>query len=178
MAFYPISQTINQLTVASMKATERTASYARWSFLLSIPELLLTYLLLAPVNAPVPGLHLGAVGMAIKTALYGLVAAQIYDWVNCRFFKIRYAAELTRKLVVALTIGATSVVLVGGGVRWLPRLGVSDVTALSVSSCIYAAAVMLLVMLWPGVAGISREQLMQGLRPFGCHADNPGRVAK
>jgi O-antigen/teichoic acid export membrane protein len=178
MAFYPISQTINQLTVASMKATERTASYARWSFLLSIPELLLTYLLLAPVTAPVPGLHLGAVGMAIKTALYGLVVAQIYDWLNCRFFKIRYAAELTRKLVAALTIGATAVVLVGGGVRWLPRLGMSDVTALCVSSCLYAAAVMLLVLLWPGVAGISREQLTQSLRPFGWRTHNPGRVAK
>jgi O-antigen/teichoic acid export membrane protein len=169
MAFYPISQTINQLTVASMKATERTASYARWSFLLSIPELLLTYLLLAPASASVPGLHLGAIGMAIKTALYGLLAAQVYDWLNCRFFKIRYATVLAQKVIAAIAVGTLAVVLVGAGAPWLRRMGMSSAVALCASSCAYAAAVALMVLLWPGLAGLTRGQLLRSMRLVGRH---------
>ena len=34
MAFYPVSQTMNQLAMAALKAMERTGSYARWTLLL------------------------------------------------------------------------------------------------------------------------------------------------
>jgi O-antigen/teichoic acid export membrane protein len=163
MAFYPISQTINQLTVASMKATERTASYARWSLLLSIPELLLTYVLLAPVNLPIPGMQLGAIGMAIKTALYGLVTSLVYDWVSCRFFNIRYSAALARKATATIAVGATALILIYEGGSWLRRVGMSDATALCAASCAYAAAVGLLLFLWPDLAGITREQLLRGM---------------
>jgi O-antigen/teichoic acid export membrane protein len=167
LAFYPISQTINQLTMASMKATERTASYARWTILLSVPDLFLTYLLLAPTTAPVPGLHLGAIGMASKTAFYGLLTAQVYDWLNCRYLKIGYARVLVRRLVVAAAVGALAVVLLGSGGSWLQRMGMGGIAALALSSCAYAAAVAVLVLLWPGLMGISREQLVRGLRLLG-----------
>ncbi len=168
MAFYPISQTINQLTAASMKATERTASYARWSVLLSIPDLLLTYLLLAPTTAPVPGLHLGAIGMAIRTAFYGLVTAEIYDWLNCRFFKIGYVKVLIRKLAVAAAVGVLAILLLGSFSVWLQQMGMGPVAALTLTSGAYAAAVVILVLLWPGAAGISREQLVRRVRLLGC----------
>ena len=164
MAFYPISQTINQLTVASMKATERTASYARWSLLLSIPELLLTYVLLAPATMPVPGLQLGAIGLAIKTSLYGLVTSLVYDWVSCRFFKVSYFAALARKATATIAIGTTAVVLIYIGGSWLRHLGVSDTISLCAASCSYAIAVALLLLIWPDLAGITREQLLRGVR--------------
>ena len=174
LAFYPISQTINQLTVASMKATERTASYARWSLLLSIPELLLTYLLLAPRNAWVPGLHLGAIGMAIKTAVYGLVAAQVYDWVNCRFFKLRYAAALAQKATAVIAVGTVAIVSMGEGGPWLQHLGTGGVGALCVSSCAYIVAVAVMLLLWPGLAGVTRPQLLGAVRVTGWRAEAEG----
>jgi O-antigen/teichoic acid export membrane protein len=164
MAFYPISQTINQLTVASMKATERTASYARWSFLLSIPDVLLTYVLLAPAGALVPGLHLGAIGMAIKTALYGLATSVVYDWVSCRFFKVPFAAALVQKAIAAIAIGTAAVVLIYAGGPWLRRMGMSDAAALCTASCIYATTVALMLLLWPRLGGVTREQLLRGMR--------------
>jgi O-antigen/teichoic acid export membrane protein len=167
MAFYPISQTINQLTAASMKATERTASYARWSVLLSVPDLLLTYLLVAPTTAPVPGLHLGAIGMAIRTAFYGLLTAGVYDWLNCRFFKIGYARVLIRKLAVAAVVGVLAILLLRSGGVWLQRMGMGAVAALTLASGAYAAAVAMMVLRWPGAAGISREQLVRRVRLLG-----------
>jgi O-antigen/teichoic acid export membrane protein len=167
MAFYPISQTINQLTAVSMKATERTASYARWSVLLSVPDLLLTYLLLAPTTAAVPGLHLGAIGLAIKTAFYGLLTAEVYDWLNCRFLKIGYARMLIRKLALAAAVGALAILLLSSGGAWLQRVGTGPVAALALSSGAYATAVAMMVLLWPALAGISREQLVRGGRLLG-----------
>lgn len=164
MAFYPISQTINQLTAATMKATERTAAYARWSVLLSLPDLLLTYLLLAPSSARVPGLQLGAVGMAIKTALYGLVTAEVYDWLNCRYLKMSYARILGRKTLVAVVVGAVALLALDAGTAWLQRIGAGAIGALLAGSMAYLAVIALLVLLWPAAAGISREQLAQGLR--------------
>jgi O-antigen/teichoic acid export membrane protein len=164
MAFYPISQTINQLTVASMKATERTGSYARWSFILSVPELLLTYILLAPAAAAVPGLHLGATGMAIKTAVYGLLAAQVYDWVNCKFFGISYMAALARKAIAAAIVGTVAVLIFGAGASWLQRQTYSNLGALCAAACAYVIAIGMIVVLWPSLAGVTREQIRQGVR--------------
>ena len=164
MAFYPVSQTMNQLAMASLKATEHTASYARWTVLLSIPELLLTYVLLAPASAPVPGLHLGAIGMAIKTVFYGLVVAQVYDWLNCRFLGIPNLQVLMRRILAMFAVGAAAALLIGACGRWLQRAGIDRFTVLMVCSAGYAAVIVLMVWLWPGLAGLSRAQIVRALR--------------
>src|SRR5439155_1193389 len=41
MAFYPLAQTIGQLSTAGLKAAGRTAEYQKWALLLSIPDLVL-----------------------------------------------------------------------------------------------------------------------------------------
>ena len=163
MAFYPVSQTMNQLAMASLKATEHTASYARWTVFLSIPELILTYLILAPISAPVPGLHLGAIGMAIKTAFYGLLVAQVYDWLNCRFLRIPHARALGHRALAVLAVGAAAGVTIGAGSPWLQRAGMGQLEALVVCSIGYAAVIVLMVWLWPGVAGLSRAQILRGI---------------
>ncbi len=164
MAFYPVSQTMNQLAMASLKATERTRNYALWTVILSIPDLALTYLLLAPATAFVPGLHLGAIGMAIKTAVYGLVVAQVYDWLNCRFLGIPYARALGRKALALLAVGAVALLLIGIGAPWVQRAGIGQLTALLLSSVSYAVAIGLMVCLWPQLAGLSRAQIVHGIR--------------
>ena len=163
MAFYPISQTLNQLTMATMKATERTGGYARWTVLLSVPDLLSTYLLLAPSTSIVPGLHLGAVGMAIKAAIFGLLTAQVYDWLNCRFFKLSFAKILVRRICVAAGVGVLAVLLLDLGADALRHLGASPITALVSSSVTYGVAIAAIVLLWPGVAGVSRAQVLRVL---------------
>ncbi|MGB6356492.1 MAG: hypothetical protein WBF21_21160, partial [Steroidobacteraceae bacterium] len=164
MAFYPVSQTMNQLAMASLKATERTRSYALWTVILSVPDLGLTYLLLAPAQAPIPGLHLGAIGMAIKTTVYGLVVAQVYDWLNCRFLGILYLQALGRRAMALLAVGAAGLGLIGFGAPWLQRAGMGQVTALLLSSAGYAAALGLMIWLWPELAGLNRAQIVHGMK--------------
>jgi O-antigen/teichoic acid export membrane protein len=161
MAFYPVSQTISQLTMACLKATERTSSYARWSVVLSIPDVILTYLLLAPATAVVPGLHLGALGFAIRTAIFGLVSVQLFDWLNCRFLGISYARALGRKVVVAVPVAAFAFAALALACPWLERLGMGSIPALIVCSCTYGAAIALLVWFRPMLVGLTREQILQ-----------------
>jgi O-antigen/teichoic acid export membrane protein len=163
MAFYPVSQTLGQLTMVSLKAMERTGSYARWSVVLSIPDVLLTYLLLAPSTAAVPGLHLGALGLAIKTAVYGFISVQLYDWLNCHFLGIRYAVVLGHRIVALVTIGVIALVFLAAGAALLRGAGAGAIGALALSSGAYALAVAATLWLQPGLAGLSRVQLLSGI---------------
>lgn len=167
MAFYPVAQTLGQLTTASLKATDRTASYARWSVLLSIPDLLLTYVLLAPTTALVPGLHLGAVGMASKMALFGIVSVQVYDWTCCRHLGLSYVATLRRNIAAMATVGAIAFVILIWGSSWLLRAGLQNVKALGISSCAYGIAILTIIWLRPGLAGLTRGQVLRGVQLLG-----------
>jgi O-antigen/teichoic acid export membrane protein len=160
MAFYPVAQTIGQLTMACLRATERTSSYARWSVLLSIPDLSLSYFLLAPPDAAVPGLHLGAVGMAVKTVAYGLLSAHVYDWVNCRHLKISFAGTLGRRLVALIAVGVVAGGSLGWLGWWLARQGAAGIVTLLASSCVYGLAIAAMIWIWPGLAGMTREQML------------------
>ena len=164
MAFYPVAQTLGQITATSLKALERTGLYARWTVYLSVPDLLLTYFLIAPPTAAVPGLGLGAVGFAIKTALYGLIGVHVLDWLNCRVLGIDYAALFRGRLAVSLGIGAVALAVIGGGGRLLAAAGAGDVPALIATSLGYAAIVGAALWLRPSLAGVTRQQLGRVLR--------------
>jgi len=164
MAFYPVAQTLGQLTATSLKALERTGTYARWTLYLSVPDLLLTYFLIAPSTAPVPGLGLGAVGLAIKTALYGLVGVHVLDWLNCRVLGIDYAALFRGRIAVSLGIGIVALAFIGGGGRLLAAAGIAAVPALIATSLGYAVFVGVALWLRPTIAGVTREQLSRALQ--------------
>lgn len=172
MAFYPVAQTLGQLTMACLRATERTSSYARWSVLLSIPDLLLSYFLLAPASASVPGLHLGAVGMAVKTVAYGLLSAHVYDWVNCRHLRIGFAATVGRRLVALAAVGSLAIGALGWLGSWLVYEGLPSVATLLATSCVYGAALAALIWVWPGLAGMTRDQMLLHFKSVLRRADS------
>jgi len=164
MAFYPAAQTLGQLSTAALKATERTSIFARWAILLSIPDLVLAWFLLAPRSAIIPGLNLGAEGMAIRTALYGLASVHVYDWINCRSMGIGFAGVLRRRLGCFAAVGALAFATLRLGVEWLRGAGASAPSALIAMACVYAASLLALLWLAPAIAGVTREQMSRTLR--------------
>ncbi|HSC14552.1 MAG TPA: hypothetical protein VLI71_05505 [Gammaproteobacteria bacterium] len=164
MAFYPAAQTLGQLSTAALKATERTSTFARLTILLSIPDLLLVWFLLAPRSATIPGLYLGAEGMAIRTALYGLASVHVYDWINCRSMGIGFADVLLRRLGALVAVGALAFATLHLGTTWLQEAGASALVALIAMGVAYAASLLVLLWLAPAVAGVTREQMLRALR--------------
>ena len=164
MAFYPVAQTYGQLSGAALKAAEQTIDYRNWSMLLSIPDVLLTYVLVAPATALVPGLGLGAMGVALKMAVYPLVSVQLFEWLALRFFGVSYGAELSRKLwmvgILLLCAVLTLRMLPDAFERYADQ---TPAAAMLISSVAYFLLIGSLVLRWPRLAGIARADL-EGLR--------------
>jgi O-antigen/teichoic acid export membrane protein len=161
MAFYPAAQTLGQLSVAALKATERTSHYARWSIALSVPDLLLTYFLLAPRDATVPGFELGAIGMAIRTALYGLASVHVFDWINCNSMGLSFRALFVRRVVSLVAVGSAAWLCIHAGGAWLRSAGLGELAALLTGCMAYACATLLLLLAMPHLAGLTRAQLLR-----------------
>lgn len=164
MAFYPLQQTYGQLNTIALKAAERTKDFRNLTILIAIPDVLLSYFLLAPTNAAVPGLGLGAMGIALRFVVYGLLSAQLYEWVNSRFFGFQYAKLLLAKLATVVIIGASGVgtILILGEVlrsRW----ALSALYVFAITSALYFALIGIVVLVQPRLAGFRRAELSENM---------------
>jgi O-antigen/teichoic acid export membrane protein len=159
MAFYPLQQTFGQLNGMALKATGRTAAYRNITLATSIPDIALTYFLLAPSDARVPGFDLGAVGVAVRMVGYGLLSVQVYEWSNARHFGIDYR-ELLRERA-----GIFAALAVAGLGLWVTSRGLSaaplePLAAFAICSIGYFALVS-----WLAVRTFGAES-MTALLPF------------
>jgi O-antigen/teichoic acid export membrane protein len=149
MAFYPLQQTYGQINTAALKASERTRTFRNIVVALSVPELLVTYWLLAPRTAAVPGLELGGLGVAIQMVCFGLVSVQVYEMANFRFWGLNYLQALGQKLQVALLVGACGLLLLLGPEQVIGARHVPGLPALVLTSASYFVMVATLGWTWP-----------------------------
>ena len=158
MAFYPLAQTYGQLNVAVLKASERTGNFSLISFVVSVPGLMLTYVFLAPPTARIPGLGMGALGMALRTTVYSLLTVQLFEAATCRLFSLSYRTSLLHKLRAAAIVS-----MCGLGLWWLEQtleaVGAPMIVALMCAGVAYALAIAALVAAWPTVTGSTRREL-------------------
>ena len=161
MAFYPLAQTCGQMSSAALKAVGLTAAYRNWSVLISIPDVLLTYFLVAPREASVPGLGLGAVGVALKMSIYSLVSVQVFEWTAFRFFGVAFGAAHANEAAHARDRSAPA-----RGSRWFSPAVCSSAMPVSVRSApcssrhrVYFLLIGAIAMRWPGLVGIERRDL-------------------
>jgi O-antigen/teichoic acid export membrane protein len=161
MAFYPVVQTIGQLNDSALKATERTVQLRNLRLGLAVPDLLVTYFTVAPSTARVPGLGLGAIGVAAQLVGWGLLSRQVYEWTNSRFFGQSYLRGLRDRLVAVAVVGSCAVAILAGVSDWFQvGLGWGAIGGLSAASVLYFALMGILVVLWPGLAGVGSVGFM------------------
>jgi O-antigen/teichoic acid export membrane protein len=91
MLFYPIHQSMGQIGSSMLLATGNTYKHMLVSvatIMISIP---VTYFVLAPTDASfLPGLEMGALGIAIKMVVIGFVSVNIQAWVITRICGWRF----------------------------------------------------------------------------------------
>lgn len=86
MLLYPIHQSMGQVGGAMLFATGQTRKYTIVSVVMMLVSIPVSYLLLAPATQVwVPGLGMGALGMALKMVILGLVSVNIQAWVIARY---------------------------------------------------------------------------------------------
>ena len=164
MAFYPLQQTYGQINTAALKGAEKTKIIRNLGIWLSIPDLLLSYFLLASPNAHVPGLNLGAMGIALRMVIYGLLSVQVYEWMSHKTFNLNYFSTFFKKL------GMTSIIFLCGwlilleGGEILSSFDFPPIVILAISTILYFVCISLIIFLRPQLVGISRSEFDTNLR--------------
>ena len=164
MLLYPAFQSLGQLNGAFFYATEDVRTHVSISSIGLALGLPLTYLALAPRDAFVPGLALGAVGLAARLWLVqaAIVSLQCVV-VRRRLGSVPGPGTHWLTLTMLMTIGAGAAFL-GTGAAKLLDLPHHEIWAVVFAAVPFASAVAALVWLAPSRAGADRAQLDRLLR--------------
>lgn len=160
MALYPIHQTYGQIVGSAIMATDRTRVYRNVGIISSVLGFALTYFLLAPATFVVPGLALGAVGLALKNVLIQIFSVNLLLRDIYRVYGISIAENLILQagtLLLLFPLGYFPLFLEksyfsGGGVAL-------TVTGIAVSGMLFASLCVAFLMRYPGLAGLSRVEM-------------------
>jgi len=164
MLTYPSFQSLGQLNGAFFFATEDTRTHVTISSIGLLAGIPLSWLVLAPRDAVVPGLALGSAGLAARSWLTQALAVTIQSAVVSRKLKDGEGpARHWALLVGLLALGAASAMLGGAAARLLavPR---PEAAAILLSAVPYGLTLAAALRLWPGLAGADHAHIDRLLR--------------
>jgi O-antigen/teichoic acid export membrane protein len=87
MFLYPIHQSMGQIGNAMLYATERVSVQVGMGIVFMLVSMGVTYLMLAPPDAPVPGFGLASAGLALKMVILQLIYVNAVAYVISRIWK-------------------------------------------------------------------------------------------
>lgn len=170
MIFYPLHQTFGQLNDGFLLAMEKTRIYRNVGILMSAVGIITTYVLLAPSTYPVPGLGLGATGLAIKMVLIQLIGVNITLFITARLVKESYLKSLTYQVFILVPLLAIESIIF-----YFERLffkGGELITELIFrflfSGIIYLICVAVLCWIFPDIIGFSKKEIIIYLCKLKC----------
>lgn len=162
MLLYPILQSMGQIGGAMLLASGNTTKHAYVtlaSMLVSVP---LSYLMLAPTTGVlVPGMGMGALGMAIKMVLLAIASVNIQAWVVARYGGWKFDWTL-QAVGIPLMVGLGFLVKIGVGLLWnLGGNGIADlIVPFVLAFFVYTMGVVTLLWQLPWLIGMDREGLL------------------
>jgi len=100
MLLYPIFQTIGQLNGTILYSLNKTKLYSKIGYFNNTIGFLCTYLLIAPKDFIIPGLSLGAGGLAIATLLITVMSTNILTYYSYKIIGLNFSHFLIHEIVV------------------------------------------------------------------------------
>lgn len=164
MLLYPIHQSLSLVQGTFAYASGRPKAYTRAGILTMVISIPITYFLLAPPTAVVPGLGLGAVGLSLKLVVLQILGVGLAARVLVRDnegWSHDYGYQL-KVLGFLLALGLTC--------RWLvdsvmTALGVTaDVVAVAIAAALYTAVCVAAIYRVPSAAGLTHAQVQRAVR--------------
>lgn len=166
MFLHPIFQSMGQIGGTMLLASGYTHSYTVICTLFMIISLPLSYLAQAPPSNLLPGLGLGAMGMALKMVLLTIFSVNVMAWVIARRNNWKY--NWTYQV-----IGISAAVGSGFLAKWLVSF-FSDVSTMTnkfmliipflAATAIYAVLIAGLIWMLPWLVGMNREEIRDILK--------------
>jgi O-antigen/teichoic acid export membrane protein len=166
MLFYPIHQTMGQINGTLFMATGRNSVYMKITvagLLVSIP---VSYLLIAPGNgALLPGLDLGAMGLAVKIVGMNILFVNIQSWVIARHYEMEFQWRYQVLFILTLLALAYAARFIGQGM--VPAISQMIGSAakpavligMACGGMIYLTGVVTLFVRAPGMTGMERSEV-------------------
>jgi O-antigen/teichoic acid export membrane protein len=156
---YPIHQSLGQITGTLFYASGKTDRYVKIGMTMMLISIPVTYVLLAPPSAPIPGFGLGAVGLALKMVVIQAIGVNLLAHLIARMSGIAFEWLYQAGVVgVLLALGWTC--------KWAAGLltglaSTPNVTGMEIvlGSLLYAGGSLGLMVGIPGMTGLNRDQL-------------------
>ncbi len=168
LIIYPVHQALGQVTGTLAFATEATSIYSKVAVAFTVISLLLSYLLQAPKEGMwVPGLELGAYGLAIKMVGLNIVSVNTMAWLLARRHRWQFEwGYQVQALVLSVALGLMLRRFVG--LFWQPidRSIVALLGPMAVAGGLFAIVQLGVVFLWPAIIGQTRDELRRHCRLF------------
>lgn len=161
MLLYPIHQSLGQIGGTMIFASGQTQEYTVLSMSMMLVTLPITYFVLAPASGIlVPGLGLGAIGMAAKMVLLNILSANILAWIIARLSGWQFD-WMYQVVGIPLMIGFGYLAKMLVGMIWgLDDIGNTELIApVILTGVIYLLSVISSLWLFPWLIGLTREEI-------------------
>ena len=157
MLLYPIHQTMGQVGATMMYATERVRTQVLIGSAMMFVGITVTYFVLAPRSATIPGLGLASTGLAAKMVGVQIVGVNLLAYVLARMNG--WAFQWAYQVIV---IGACV------GLGWFARLlviatvspSLHVVLQIALAAVVHTILLAAVLLLKPSLAGLSRHELV------------------
>ena len=163
MLLYPIHQSLGQINGTMYFALELTKPYVVINSIHLIISIGAVYFLLAPAEAHVSGLGLGAIGLALKMVVIQIITVNVSIWWLCQYQGWRFDYEyqafgifLFVLLGICTYIGVNA--LLDDSVYLLIRFGLS--------STLYLLAAVVIFIKMPWLLGLTDSELKAYISKF------------
>ncbi len=165
MLLYPIHQSMGQIGGTMFLASGQTHRYMFISAVMMLLSIAVTYIMLAPASGPLlHGLELGALGLASKMVLLGIVSVNIQAWVIAHYggWKFDWIFQVVG-IPLALFLGYLAKMMVS--TVW--ELDELNTTALILpfllAAFIYALFILLMIWFAPSLFGTEKKEIISML---------------
>jgi O-antigen/teichoic acid export membrane protein len=159
MFLYPVHQSMGQITGTMFLATEKTKaqSYIGLFFMaISIP---VAYFVLAPKNLVIPGLNLGASGLALKMVFCQIVGVNLSAFFISKYIDTPFDwSYQINVLMLLVPMGFISKFL-AGQIFSLWSFTPHTLIIMSVSALLYSLLIGLSIFRMPTLAGVTKEEI-------------------
>lgn len=160
MLFYTPHQSMGQIGGTMAYATGRVTPYVRIGIVFMLSSIVISYLILAPSDALVPGAGMGSLGLAIKMVALQLVQVNVLSYYLARHLEIRFD-WLFQPIIILICFVAGFLSFTASNL-FLSTLN-SLWPAVLVSLALYLAIMILFVFVSPKLVGLNRRGMFNFL---------------
>ena len=160
MLLYPIHQSMGQIGGAVFFATEHVSLQAKIGIFFMLVSIAISYLVLAPSTALIPGLNLASEGLAMKMLFMQFFQVNIMAYIISRLFKTPFDwVYQPVSILGCLALGWLAHFLV----IYIAGNSLAFIFSLTLAGLIYSILIAVFIYVFPWLSGLNRKELFMEL---------------